>query len=245
MKANLHTHTTFCDGKNTVEEMVLAAIEKGYDILGFSSHMASPVKIDCEVNPAHYLDYAREVRAVAKKYADKIHVFLGVEADYIPSVTTPSYRRYAALNLDYIIGSVHYVAAEDGTLVSVDNTPEILLSGIKEHFGGSAERYIETYFAQQTAMLKYDFDVVGHPDLVRKFNEKYPYFDEHAPWYLKCRHDFALALAKSKKLTEINTGGISRGWLTSAYPSKDFQVELAELGVPMIHSLDAHSTNQL
>ena len=35
---NLHTHTIRCDGKNTAEEMVLAAIELGCEGIGFSGH---------------------------------------------------------------------------------------------------------------------------------------------------------------------------------------------------------------
>ena len=35
---DLHVHTTYCDGKNTPEEMVLAAIDKGLVRLGFSGH---------------------------------------------------------------------------------------------------------------------------------------------------------------------------------------------------------------
>ena len=38
MKQNLHTHTVYCDGNDTPEEMVLTAIEKHFDILGFSGH---------------------------------------------------------------------------------------------------------------------------------------------------------------------------------------------------------------
>ena len=38
MLTNFHTHTVFCDGKNTPEEMVLSAIEKGFTALGFSGH---------------------------------------------------------------------------------------------------------------------------------------------------------------------------------------------------------------
>ena len=37
-KQNLHTHSTFDDGKNTIEETVLSAIEKGFDSIGFSGH---------------------------------------------------------------------------------------------------------------------------------------------------------------------------------------------------------------
>ena len=35
---NYHTHTTFCDGKSTPEEIVLEAIRLGMDTIGFSGH---------------------------------------------------------------------------------------------------------------------------------------------------------------------------------------------------------------
>jgi len=38
MLSNYHTHSTFCDGKNTPEEIVLAAIDKGFDVIGLSGH---------------------------------------------------------------------------------------------------------------------------------------------------------------------------------------------------------------
>ena len=37
-RQNLHTHTTFCDGKDTPEELIEAAIAKGFDSIGFSGH---------------------------------------------------------------------------------------------------------------------------------------------------------------------------------------------------------------
>ena len=37
-KQNLHTHSTFCDGKNTPEDTVKKAIERGFDSIGFSIH---------------------------------------------------------------------------------------------------------------------------------------------------------------------------------------------------------------
>lgn len=55
MLANFHTHSTFCDGKNTPEEIVLAALEKGFVSIGFSSHGYTPYDLrycmkDTEVN---------------------------------------------------------------------------------------------------------------------------------------------------------------------------------------------------
>ena len=40
--ANYHTHTTFCDGQNTAEEVVLSAIDKGFSSIGFSGHGTTP-----------------------------------------------------------------------------------------------------------------------------------------------------------------------------------------------------------
>ena len=48
-------------------------------------------------------------------------VRLGVEADYIPSDTTPEKARYASLGLDYLIGSIHWVVAPDGAPLSHDD----------------------------------------------------------------------------------------------------------------------------
>ena len=42
MKMNYHTHTTWCDGKDTPEAVVVAAIDKGFDAIGFSSHAMLP-----------------------------------------------------------------------------------------------------------------------------------------------------------------------------------------------------------
>ena len=42
IKTNYHTHTTYCDGVNTAEEMIQSAIEKRFSILGFSSHSIYP-----------------------------------------------------------------------------------------------------------------------------------------------------------------------------------------------------------
>ena len=49
------------------------------------------------------------------------------------------------------------------------------------------------------------------------------------------------AFAASGKLVEVNTGGISRGWIDDAYPSPFFRQLLRARGVRFILSSDAHS----
>ena len=172
MKTNYHTHTTWCDGKDSPETVVLAAIEKGFGAIGFSSHAMLPEDDTSWVlTPEKAPRYAAEIRTLAKKYEGRIRILCGVEADYVPGGATPDRRAYAAISPDYIIGSVHFVVAPDGARVSVDESPESLADGIRRHFGGDAEAYLHAYFAQVREMLlSCDFDVVGHLDLVRKFN---------------------------------------------------------------------------
>lgn len=243
VKTNFHTHTVWCDGKDTPEAVVLSAIGKGLEAIGFSSHMAFPAAQSWELQPEEAGAYVDEIRALQKKYAARIEIFCGGEADYVRGITTPEKARYAEMGLDYLIGSLHKVIAPDGGGVWADSSPENLASGIRDHFGGDARAYLTAYFEQQREMLGYDFDVLGHPDLVRKFNARHPYFDESESWYLEELEKTADAIARSGKTVEVNTGAISRGWLDDAYPSAAFRAMLRKRGVRFILSSDSHSAD--
>ena len=246
IRSNFHTHTTWCDGRDSPETVVRAAIEKGLDTVGFSSHVSFPEDSPTVLDPAKGLEYAMDIRCLQCKYADLIRIYLGVEADYIPGVTTPEKSRYVNLNLDYMIGSVHYVVTEDGGRVPVDHSPHELAEGVARHFGGSAEKFVRCYFQQQRNMVsRFDFDVVGHLDLVRKFNQRHPYFDETADWYREELSETADAVAASGKIVEVNTGAIARGWLDDAYPSIFFRQLLRMRGVKFILSSDAHAAETI
>lgn len=92
IRANYHTHTTWCDGAHAPEAVILSAIAKGFEAIGFSSHVAFPERILGMLDPDKGLEYAADIRRLQAKYADRIKVFLGVEADYIPGATAPSVR---------------------------------------------------------------------------------------------------------------------------------------------------------
>lgn len=247
MKANYHTHSTWCDGKNTPEEMVVAAIEKGFDEIGFSSHAMLPTTLlDWGLTERNIESYAADIRALADRYKGRIKVLCGVEADYAPPAASPDRSVFNAIKPDYIIGSVHFVVAPDGAFVCVDKSPASLEKGIRDHFSGDVKAYVSTYFAQVRRMMaECDFDIVGHIDLVRKFNEKAPYFSEDAAWYREEIELTALAAASFGKAVEINTGAISRGWLDDAYPSAEFRDLLSKAGVRFVLGSDAHSADAL
>ena len=91
MKFNLHTHTTRCHhAKGSDEEYVLAAIENGYDMIGFADHapyvFPSGHKSGFRMELSKAQGYVDSVRALQDKYSDKIQVKLGFELEYYPDL---------------------------------------------------------------------------------------------------------------------------------------------------------------
>lgn len=247
MKSNYHTHTKWCDGAATSREMIDAAISRGFDAIGFSSHAMLPGDmLDWPLTTEKLPRYAAEIRALAAEYAGRIKVLLGAEADYLPGEASPDRSVYASASLDYIIGSIHFLRAPDGAVANVDKSPESFVEDVQNHFCGDYRAFVQAYFAAERDMVKlFDFDVVGHPDLLRKFNSRLHWLDEAAPWYLAELEATADAIAASGKIVEVNTGGISRGWMDDAYPSPAFRAMLRERGVRFILSADAHAPSAL
>ena len=61
-RQDLHTHTTYCDGKNTPREMIEAAMAKGLLRIGFSGHSPSPCPDE---------DYAMRAEDVHRELASR------------------------------------------------------------------------------------------------------------------------------------------------------------------------------
>ena len=137
MKTNYHTHTNWCDGRDSMERMALAAVDKGFSELGFSSHAMLPAgPLDWTLTAERMGDYVTEARELADGYDGRLRILCGIEADYLSGASSPDRRVYAAYDLDYVIGSGHFVRAADGAAVAVDASPRELAEGIAVHFGG-------------------------------------------------------------------------------------------------------------
>ena len=69
---NFHTHTTYCDGKNTAEEMILAAINQGFTALGFSGHSHTSIDPSYCMTTDETRRYIDELKALREKYRKKV-----------------------------------------------------------------------------------------------------------------------------------------------------------------------------
>ncbi len=234
IKGDYHIHTTFSDGKNTAEEMVLRAIELGLDEIGFSDHsyISEPADSFYWMHEADEQPYRAEITRLKEKYKDKIRVLLGIEQDY--------YSDNPAEGYDYIIGSVHFVKTKDG-FFDVDYSADYFRDKLK-YFGGDPYRFAEEYYKLVTDVVrKTGADIIGHFDLVTKHNDVGHLFDENHPRYIKAWQAAADELLKTGKPFEINMGAIMRGLKTHPYPAAPIIEYIKKRGGRFILSSDAHS----
>ena len=238
-------HTTFCDGKNTAEEMAKAAFEKQFDIIGFSSHSMYPFAGDCHIALREFSAYVSTIRSLAKEYDGRMKILCGFEAEYMPGLSIPCMSDYAKFKPDYLIGAVHYIITENGTF-SIDASVEHIRNGIQNFFKGNAKEVVCTYFALQREMLqKGDFSIWAHPDVIRKRNEVLHFFDETESWYRSELVATANCAKHAGIIAEINTGAIARGAMDSLYPSDEFLAILHANGVPITINSDAHRAQDI
>lgn len=242
---NFHTHTNFCDGNNTAEEMILSAIQKNIKILGFSSHAAFPFSTSWHINIDQIQTYVEQIRSLAQKYQDKIKILCGFEADFIEGITIPSKENYKDFKPDFLIGSVHFLVTKNGHF-EIDDSAQNVKNGIEEYFNKNAKIAVCQYFETQKQMLKKgDFEILGHPDLFRKRNKILNLFDENDFWYKNQIKNLVKEIKKSQVIVEINTGAIARGAMDSLYPNDYFLDLLFQNKIPITINSDAHDANQI
>lgn len=232
---NLHTHTVYCDGKNTVDEMAQAAIDARLSSLGFSGHAFTPIDTSYCMKLEDYGKYAAEIDVCRKKYADRLEIFTGIEQDYYavdPTVST-----------DFLIGSVHYII-KNGETVPIDETREITDSAVSRLYGGDVYAYLEDYFSLVSGVYnKTSCDIVGHIDLCEKFNADGSLFDRNDPRYISAYKKAVERLVKCGCIFEINTGAMSRGYTDFPYPRGDILRYIGKCGGRITISSDSHSVD--
>ena len=114
MESNYHTHTTFCDGADSPEELVAEAIRLGCPEIGFSGHSYLEEDSGC-MSKQGTQEYCREIRRLREKYRDQITIRLGIEQDIFSEVDRQDF--------DFIIGAVHYIE-KNGKKYAVDESRE-------------------------------------------------------------------------------------------------------------------------
>jgi len=221
---DMHVHTALCKhATGSVEEYVQSAIRRELSVMAFTDHLPLP-----DGMPGHYaMDFAeigQYVREVISVASEEVEVLLGVEADWLPDQIDFTRDLLVSYPFDVVLGSVHFLddwAFDDPALCDryAAWTPERLW-----------KRYFDELIEAAGSGL---FDVMAHPDLVKKFDfrpEKEP-LEEYSR--------VAEALAQAGVAIEVNTAGLRKP-CKELYPSRAFLVALKNAGVPATVGSDAH-----
>jgi len=245
-----HTHNEMCHhAVGSIEDYLRQAIKSRLQTIGLSDHFPYEFLKNIERIPFEeyaitlpeiegYLSTAETFR---EKFKSNINVRIGFEVDFFKNQALALNKHLTKVKnrLDYILGSIHILNFRDGR--GAWGFDDSRFRNDFEYYG-SQQVYIN-YYKKLQKMIRsedFDFDIVGHIDLPKKFNDnptkKEAVFDE----VLK-----TLELIKARDLTvEINTGGLRKP-CKEQYPSEKIIKEMYSLDIPILLGSDAHKPKDI
>ena len=238
--SNYHSHSTFCDGRSSMEDFVGFAIAANLRKFGFSSHAPLPFHTSWSMNIDDFGDYQSEFTRLKQKYSHQIELFFGLEADYIDGCTDACNEFYKRHQFDYLISSVHYLdQTGNGVYWSIDGPFDAFVKGLNQLHNGDIYAAVNRFFDVSNQMIdKGGFDIVGHIDKIIMHGFRYPEFSINCPEYIGLMHRTLENIARKGLMLEINTKSLKESGYT--FPHRNFYSVIRELQIPLVLSSDCH-----
>ena len=224
-----HTHTYRCGhaiGKE--EEYILAAIQAGFKVVGFTDHVFLPNVEQPGMRGSYYEldDYIYTLQSLKKKYADKIEIHIGFECEYSDDLEDYYHYLKEVKGIEYLIIGQH-LFYENGELTWLGRygTPEEML-----------EHYVNTIIKGMKTGL---FTYLAHPDLCLRFFKKFtPFVEANLRKLCEAAEYYEMPM-------EINMGGMRNcrrdpNDVMLKYPNEDFFKIASEYNIKFIIGLDTH-----
>jgi histidinol-phosphatase (PHP family) len=248
-----HTHNSLCKHAiGTIEEYIKRAIELDLNVIGISDHfpyeyLISEIPSLDQIPYEHYAmtlndvdGYLSQLEQLREKYLGQIKVRFAFEIDYFENqdqILNQNLKNYKG-NLDYIYGSVHVLFGKAGIFAFDDGR----FLNKYEEYDVNDEVYLEFYTTLQD-MIKspiFDFDIVTHFDLPKKFDKRVEDKDKVMEKVIE-----TLELVKKRDLTvEINTSGL-RKTVKEQYPSEEIIRKMYDLDISILLGSDAHQPKEI
>lgn len=127
LRGILHNHTTYSDGKHSLEDMALYCQELGYEYLGITDHSKSSFYYANGLYENRVKDQQKEIDELNKKMAP-FKIFKGIECDILPDGSL-DYDNNTLASFDFIVSSIHSVLNMD-----IQKATERLLKAIENPY---------------------------------------------------------------------------------------------------------------
>ena len=237
----------FClHAKDTLEEIVEQAYNKGGLVYGVTEHMPRfreqdlyPEETDklLQLEPK-FVEYHSCVQNLKEKYKGKMEVIVGFECEYISDC--PGFLEYVEswtkkLDFAYFVGSIHHVKG-----IPIDINQELYNKAVASC--GTEEGLNATYYDEQHEMLTRLKPVtVGHFDVVRLFKTDKENF-KPSVWEKILRN--INEIAKYGGIVELNTKAFKKG-LKDPYPHPKIVEAMKSKGIRFTLADDSHSISEV
>ncbi len=237
----------FCrHAKGALRAVIERAIEAGFTHYGLSEHCPRYRQEDLfgdevDFGPAPlasaFAAYTERAFALRDEYADRIQILVGFETERLPPGDWAARMRAIRQSapFEYIVGSVHDV---DGCYV--DYKPE-LTAALAERLGGREALHARYFDAVAELVQTLRPEVVGHLDLVRKFDGPgagfAPSVQPHIERALEAVRDCGGVL-------DVNCGAFRRG-LSPVYPLPPILERARALGIGVTLGDDGHGAHDV
>lgn len=237
IKQNLHTHSQYDDGKDAIDEIVQKAQERGFTILGFSGH-GYYAKDDSSMTPEKTKQYIQDVRQAQQQAPNGLKIYLGIEEDSMAPIENVE-------DFDYVIGSVHYLE-HNGKIYPIDYSQEQFDEMLKEGYQNDINALAKDYYlAIERQAQNPNIQIIGHLDLIAKYNEDQTYYCFDDPKILSYAKIAIEQLVKAGKIFEMNSGAMAREYRNSPYPSIELLKLIYEANGKILINTDCHHKEYL
>ena len=235
---NYHSHCDFCDGRAPMETFVGAAIARGMNAYGISSHTEAP-EPGRTLRRDTYAAYFAEIARLREKYKRQIELYAALEIDYIDEERNAASPMYSKMPLDYTIGSIHFIPAPDGGWMSVDGAYNGFRERLDARFGNDVRTVVELFYEQSRKMVATGgFTICGHADKIALNASCFAPDITSEPWYEELAYRHLSSLAGKDFLVEVNT----KAWEQHhrLFPSVEWFPLLRRLGLKLVVNSDCH-----
>jgi len=226
-----HMHTPRCNhATGSVLEYAQAAVDAGLSEIGMSDHSPMPNHFDkpWRMDRSELAGYLDEVEQARELFSDRLSIRIGLEADFHPGTEAYVETMIASYDWDYIIGSVHYIGDwgfDNPDCIQIWDTWNI------------EDAYIAYFDLVAQSAATGMFDIIGHPDLIKKFGHRAP---PDSPSVYQAEKTMLQAVLKSGSALEISSAGLRKP-VAEIYPCHHIVGHAAELGIAFSFGSDAHS----
>lgn len=229
-----HSHTFYSKhATGTVDELVRASVAAGVKVLTITDHAPFPVDSDNRLLESELDHYFADIERAQQVYQGQIKILRGLEFDYMPGSDAYNRGLLARYELDFAIGSIHYVEVPDNSMIKVWELPRL-----------AGHAFLDRYFAHLEALLESGlFDAVGHADtLLRGVPEEI---------VLRRLEPLLPLFARNGIAYELNASGLRKSSLDPksgreihgvwSYPSRTLLPQLVAHNAAFTVGSDAHN----